>query len=85
MSLERAFFTASVMALDSRRPPKLKLMTWAPFSTAYRMPLAMPAVVGAELLPGATFTAKILQLAPTPATPTPLWVIAAAIPATWVP
>ncbi len=65
-------------------PPRLMLITVAPFDAANRMPFAMSEL---EPLPSpsSTRTAMICACGATPATPIPLSAIAAAVPATCVP
>lgn len=60
------------------------LITWAPLSAAQMIPFAIQLYWPLPLSPR-TFTFMRLTLNPTPATPFPLSVIAAAIPAQWVP
>ncbi len=59
-------------------------MTWAPLSAAQMMPLAIQLYWPLPLSPR-TFPFMRLELKPTPAMPFPLSVIAAAMPAQWVP
>ena len=80
-------FTAWLTALHSVAlypPPRLRFTTLAPCCAAHRMPLATATSVPDPLL-FRTFTGIKDELNATPATPVPLFVIAAMLPATCVP
>jgi len=82
--LSQAYFTADSRVLDAEVPRRLMLMTCAPLSAAQMMPLATQLYWPLPLSPR-TLTFIKLVVNPTPATPRPLSVTAAALPATWVP
>src|SRR2546423_709395 len=72
--------------------PSERLMTEAPWSAAYLMPAATSSVdpVASHPVTGShvcvrTLTSRMAASGATPAMPAPLLVVAAAIPATWVP
>jgi hypothetical protein len=90
--LERAYSTASVAsviapvissACTPGSAPRLRLMTSAPWSADQRM----PAAISSKLPPSSvrTLTASRFASGAVPATPVPLFVVAAAMPATCVP
>ena len=62
-------------------PPSERLMTLAPASAAYTMPEAT-LEVDPEPLSSRTLTDRIMHSGQAPATPVPLFVAAAAMPAT---
>jgi hypothetical protein len=89
---ERAYSIASVAsviapvissACTPGSAPRLRLMTSAPWSADHRM----PAAISSKEPPSSvrTLTASSLASGAVPATPVPLFVVAAAIPATCVP
>ncbi|MNY09227.1 hypothetical protein D3C86_1421330 [compost metagenome] len=82
--LERAVWTAADRVLFSPGPPRLRLITSAPFLTAQVIPRATYA---SEPAPSAasTLMGMILASGAMPATPCPLLAAAAATPAQWVP
>src|SRR5215831_366456 len=82
--LSWAYLTAFDSTDEAIGPPSDMLMTLAPWSAAQRMPLAMP---DTEPEPRAesTLIGMILAWKATPATPMPLCVDCAMVPATCVP
>src|SRR5262249_719318 len=65
-------------------PPRLRLMTFAPFETAHAIPLAIDAIghPSPTTVPKQTLIGMTGDETATPATPVPLSVTAPAIPAT---
>src|SRR6185503_10206509 len=82
--LPRAYFTALAMVPTGTDPPRLMLMTWAPWSAAQRIPDAMPAI-DPDPRADSTLIGMIDTPNATPATPSLLLVDWAMVPATWVP
>jgi hypothetical protein len=76
--------TASRNVWENEVPPRLRLTTRAPWSTAQTMPFEI-GEYGPLPLASSTFTGTSEESNASPATPTALFVAAAAMPATWVP
>ena len=86
--LDRAYAIASSNGVTVSRPTfggveRLRLMTWAPSSAAYRMPATIaPRPSAPEVV--LTFTGMIVLWGAIPAMPT-VFCAAPTMPATWVP
>ena len=77
------FCIASSIHADCPAAPKLALIILAPFSLAKSMALIINELVREFLSP--TLSAIILAYGLIPTVPSPLFICAAIIPATWVP
>ena len=76
--------TALQRVVEEEEPERLMLITFALWLTAQSMPAAT-AAYEPDPPESSTLTGRILEASATPAIPVPLFVFAAAIPATWVP
>ena len=82
--LSRAYFTALAIVPMAMGPPRLMLMTFAPWSAAQRIDCAM-AATEPEPFAESTLSGMIATSGATPATPSLLFVDCAIVPATCVP